>query len=52
MNFFRSLLRDENGQSLTEYALIIALVAIALIATITIFKDKLIAVFTNISSSL
>ena len=43
------LLRDEQGQSLTEYALIIALVSIALIATVTLFKDKLLAVFTDIN---
>lgn len=52
MNGIRRFLRDESGQSLTEYALIIALVAIALIATITAFKDKLLAVFKTIGDSI
>ncbi len=52
MNGIRRFLRDESGQSLTEYALIIALVAIALIATVTAFKDKLLAVFKTIGDSI
>lgn len=50
--FLKNFLADESGQSLTEYALIIALVAIALIATITLFKDKLLTIFNDINSSL
>jgi pilus assembly protein Flp/PilA len=50
---FESLsLRREEGQGLVEYALIIALVSVLLVASLTLFKDKIAGVFTSISSAL
>ncbi len=43
---------DESGQGLTEYALIIALVAVALIAVLVIFRDQIGGVFDRASSAL
>ena len=51
-DLFKSLWSDESGQGLTEYALIIALVSIALIAVLFLFKDQLAAVFNKITSIL
>ncbi len=48
MSFVNRLYSEEEGQGLTEYALIITAVSITLIAALGIFKDKLIAVFANI----
>ena len=48
-NQFRS---DESGQSLVEYALVIALVALAVIGALVIFKDKIAAVFTRMGNKL
>jgi pilus assembly protein Flp/PilA len=42
----------ERGQGLVEYALIIALVAILLVAALTVLKTQLSGVFSNISNSL
>lgn len=52
MNHFMRLLRDEKGQGMVEYALIIALVAILLIAGLIAFKDQIAAVFTSITTAL
>ena len=44
--------RDEEGQSLVEYALIIALVAIVLIGALTALQGGITGVFNNIVASL
>lgn len=51
-NFFRKLLRDESGQGMTEYALILALVAIGAIVAMTALRDQIVAVFQSVSSTL
>lgn len=52
MNILKRLWQEEEGQGMTEYGLIIALVAVALIVTVGVFKDKIIAMFTNINSEI
>jgi pilus assembly protein Flp/PilA len=49
MNLMTRFFQEEEGQGLTEYALIIAGVSIALIITLGLFKNKIIAVFTNMT---
>jgi len=48
MNLMMRLFKEEDGQGMTEYALIIALVAVLLIGSVVIFKDKIKAVFEGI----
>lgn len=48
----KNLVVEEEGQALTEYGLIIALIAVLLIATLLLLKDELIKVFTNITNGL
>lgn len=43
---------DENGQGMVEYALIIALIAIVLVAALGGVKDKLAAKFKDIGTEL
>lgn len=43
---------DESGQGLTEYALVIALVSIGLIAVLVIFRDSIGRVFDRIAEVL
>ena len=43
--FVTRLLSDESGQGLTEYALIIALVAVALVAILVLFRNAIGGVF-------
>ncbi|WP_214658645.1 Flp family type IVb pilin [Candidatus Formimonas warabiya] len=49
MNMMKQLWKQEEGQGMTEYGLIIALVAVLLIGSLVIFKDKIAAVFEGIS---
>lgn len=52
MNVLKRLWQEESGQGMTEYGLIIGIVAVALIVTLGLFKDKIIAVFTGINTNL
>ena len=45
-------LRDDDGQGLVEYALIIAVIAITVILAMVFFKDQLSNYFSNIGNNL
>jgi len=47
-----NILRNESGQGLTEYALIIALVAIVAVAALTLLGGQITAIFTDINGDL
>ncbi|MEL7563572.1 MAG: Flp family type IVb pilin [Dehalobacterium sp.] len=51
MNMLKRLWKEEEGQGMTEYGLIIALVAVALIVTIVALKDQLVDIFKGITES-
>ncbi len=48
----RAVWRDDSGQGLTEYVLIIALVAVGLTAVMLLFRDAIGDVFTAIKAKL
>ena len=52
MNLVTRFWNDESGQGLTEYALIIAIVAVALIAVLIIFRNNIGRVFDRASQEL
>jgi pilus assembly protein Flp/PilA len=45
-------LRDEQGQGLVEYALIIAVIAIAVIVAMVFLRDQIQNIFSNIGNNL
>jgi len=47
-----TLWRADDGQGLVEYALIIAVIAIAVIVAMLFFRDQLSNLFSNISNNL
>jgi len=47
-NFFR----DDSGQGLVEYALIIAVIAIAVIVAMVFLRDQLSNIFSNVGNNL
>jgi Flp pilus assembly pilin Flp len=49
--FSRDWLRRNEGQTLAEYALILALIAAVVVVVIAAFGDKLTQLFTDITSS-
>ena len=44
--------RDESGQGLVEYILIIALVAVGLIIALTVFRNQIGNTFDNVNAEL
>ena len=44
--------REDEGQGMVEYALILVLIAIAAIASMTLLGDQIDAVFTSVTSTL
>jgi pilus assembly protein Flp/PilA len=51
-SMWTNLINDESGQGLTEYALIIALVAVGLILVLTAFRDVLGGVYNQATNEL
>ena len=52
MNKMNSLIRSEEGQGMTEYIIIVALIAIAAIAVITVFGNNLRNLFASSANAL
>ena len=52
INYVRRLLRNESGQDLLEYALLVALIALVCVAVITSTGSGVKTSFENISSAL
>ncbi len=44
--------KREEGQTFVEYALILALISVALAASLTVLKDKIATIFATIGSDL
>jgi pilus assembly protein Flp/PilA len=52
MKIVRQLWREEQGQDLTEYALLIVLIALALVGALQPFASAISNVFANAASNL
>lgn len=48
----KTFLKDESGQGMVEYALIIALIAVALILAMGVLKDAIAGKFDQVSNNL
>lgn len=48
----KSLWKDEAGQAQVEYGLVVALVAVAIVGALAIFKDKIVALFGRIGTQI
>jgi len=52
MRFVTKLFKQDKGAAVTEYALLVALIAIAVIAAIILQRDQLIRLFTSVADVL
>jgi len=52
INFFRGLFSKEEGQTLAEYALILVLIAVVVIAAVTLLGNQIDDVLRNIAGAL
>jgi pilus assembly protein Flp/PilA len=48
----QQFIREEEGQGLVEYALIIAVIAIAVIVAMVFLRDQISNIFSNIGNNL
>jgi pilus assembly protein Flp/PilA len=51
-DLMRSFVKDESGQDMAEYALLLALIALVLVVAITAFKDAIATKFGSATSTL
>ena len=51
-DLFRGRLSDERGATAVEYGLLVGLIAVAIIATVTLLGDQLNALLTEITTAL
>ena len=52
VNYFRSFAKDESGQDLLEYALLVALIALVAFGAIQLAGSSVNSIFSNIASKL
>ena len=52
LNTFKRFWADESGQGLTEYALILALISVGLLAVLVIFRNAIGNVFDDVANAL
>jgi len=51
-SFIRTMIRDEQGQDLAEYALLLVFIAVACIVGVTALGGRILAIFNDLSGSL
>lgn len=52
LNMFKRLVKEEEGQGMAEYGLILALIAIVVMGSLTLMQTGLTAKFTQIGTTL
>lgn len=52
MKFVNALLVDEQGASMAEYAMLLALIAVATIGAVTALRNQIVAIFNTSASTL
>ncbi len=52
LKILKNLVREERGQGMTEYGLILALLVIGVIAVLVVMGPKLVQRFQNVSDNL
>lgn len=52
LEFGKSFIRDESGQDMAEYGLLLALIGVALVAIIGTFRGSIEAAFTRANGAL
>ena len=52
LNKIKGLVKEEQGQGLTEYGLLLAVVVVVVVAALTIFRGSLNTLFTTVQTKL
>jgi pilus assembly protein Flp/PilA len=51
MNKFKRLLKEEQGQGMTEYGLVLGLIAVAVVATLIALRGQIVALFSKANTT-
>ena len=52
LHFFRNLVKNEQGQTMTEYGLILALIAVVVMVVLEILGTSLVAIINQVIAAL
>ncbi len=52
MNKLRALFTEEEGQGMTEYGLVLGLIAVGVVAVLLLMKEQIVQLFTNAKDAL
>ena len=52
MKLIKALWNDEQGASMAEYALLMALIAVATIGAITALRDQIVTIFNDVTTTM
>jgi pilus assembly protein Flp/PilA len=51
MNKLRGLIVEEQGQGMTEYGLVLGIIAVAVVGSLALLRGEIITMFTNVVNS-
>jgi pilus assembly protein Flp/PilA len=51
VNKFKALLKDEKGQGMTEYGLVLGLIAVAVVGALIALRGYIVELFTGVSGT-
>jgi pilus assembly protein Flp/PilA len=51
VNKIKGLLKEEAGQGMTEYGLVLGLIAVAVVTTLVLLRGQIISLFQNASNT-
>jgi pilus assembly protein Flp/PilA len=52
MKKMKALLTEEQGQGMTEYGLVLGVIAVAVVATLALLKTQIAQMFTDVTTAL
>jgi pilus assembly protein Flp/PilA len=52
MNKLKNLIKEEHGQGMTEYGLVLGVIAVGVVAILITMRDQITTLFTNVSTDL
>ncbi|MBB6455114.1 pilus assembly protein Flp/PilA [Salirhabdus euzebyi] len=48
MNKLKGLLKEEQGQGMTEYGLVLGVIAVGIVAVLALLRDEIVAMFNDV----
>jgi pilus assembly protein Flp/PilA len=52
LNKFKALVSDEQGQGLTEYGLVLGIIAVAVVGLIAFFRDEIVDIYNDAANQI